>query len=231
VDHPERRRDNPNPKWAVPVQLIEFQPAYAQRGGPPACRTPFFQSLACFLCRPALLPSVQQEAKRSCGLGSRGCFAAAAPTCWCVGHVRCGPPLPAAGAKGVEEGTWQADWQHTQSTKCVHLLGRLREVGAAARRGSGSHPTAKAIVYTQVSPHAAAAAQRRALVLLAPLSCAAAASWLTAFHNGWLCCKWTSVHLAALHFVINVVPPPYVQVPLFSFPHTQQTSTNADLSY
>lgn len=29
---PARRADNPKPKWAVPQQLIEFQPAYTQRG-------------------------------------------------------------------------------------------------------------------------------------------------------------------------------------------------------
>lgn len=58
-------------------------------------------------------------------------------------------PCPPAGAKGVEEGTWQPEWQLTQSTKCVHLLRRLLEVGAAVRRGSGQRPRAKAIIYTQ----------------------------------------------------------------------------------
>lgn len=29
---PARRKENPNPKWAVPQQLIEFQPAFAQLG-------------------------------------------------------------------------------------------------------------------------------------------------------------------------------------------------------
>lgn len=61
------------------------------------------------------------------------------------------PRFAAAGAKGVEEGAWQADWRHTQSTKCVHLLARLREVGAAAHTPSLRLPTAKAIVYTQAS--------------------------------------------------------------------------------
>lgn len=33
VDDPGRLADNPQPKWEVPLELIEWQPAYAQRGG------------------------------------------------------------------------------------------------------------------------------------------------------------------------------------------------------
>ena len=32
-DDPERLKHNPHPKWDVPVELIEWQPAYAQKGG------------------------------------------------------------------------------------------------------------------------------------------------------------------------------------------------------
>ncbi|CAG9464295.1 unnamed protein product [Pedinophyceae sp. YPF-701] len=32
VSDPERRRANPRPKWEVPLELIEWQPGYAQRG-------------------------------------------------------------------------------------------------------------------------------------------------------------------------------------------------------
>ena len=32
-EDPSRKVDNPNPKWDVPRDLIEFQPAYTQRGG------------------------------------------------------------------------------------------------------------------------------------------------------------------------------------------------------
>lgn len=32
MDDPARRADNPDPKWPVPLELIEWQPAFAQRG-------------------------------------------------------------------------------------------------------------------------------------------------------------------------------------------------------
>lgn len=32
VDHAERKKANPNPKWPVPYELIEWQPVYHQRG-------------------------------------------------------------------------------------------------------------------------------------------------------------------------------------------------------
>lgn len=35
------------------------------------------------------------------------------------------------GAVGVSGGAWSDNWQVTRSTKCVHLLKRLYEVGAA----------------------------------------------------------------------------------------------------
>ena len=56
----------------------------------------------------------------------------------------------AAGAAGINEGAWQPEWQLTQSSKCVHLLRRLIEVGAAVPANSNRRTTAKAIVYTGV---------------------------------------------------------------------------------
>lgn len=38
VDDPGRLADNPHPKWEVPLELIEWQPAYTQRGGLQLCR-------------------------------------------------------------------------------------------------------------------------------------------------------------------------------------------------
>ncbi len=34
-DDPERLKHNPRPKWDVPVELIEWQPAFAQKGRSP----------------------------------------------------------------------------------------------------------------------------------------------------------------------------------------------------
>ena len=31
VDHPERARYNRNPKWEVPLELIEWQPSFTQQ--------------------------------------------------------------------------------------------------------------------------------------------------------------------------------------------------------
>ena len=133
VDDPARKKDNPNPKWPVPVELIEWQSAYAQKGG-----------------------------SRGLGWASRGGSAAcAAPRSSHASPLlrwrrrgaspRRLPRVPArAGAKGVQEGFWQADWKHTQSTKCLHLLKRLREIGAAVAAGAAAQkPRVKAIVYTQ----------------------------------------------------------------------------------
>ena len=144
VDDPERLRLNPAPKWPVPLELIEWQPAYVQRG---------------------------EEGRGGCVGGVEGGRREGAKTS--ADRVRactrglCAPPLlwrappfnhtPArhgsAGAQGIQEGTWQADWQHTQSTKCLHLLARLREAGAAPPPGWAGcpfHVSAKTIVFTQV---------------------------------------------------------------------------------
>ena len=40
------------------------------------------------------------------------------------------------GARGAAEGEWQANWASTKSTKCVHLLRRLLEVGAVLPLGA-----------------------------------------------------------------------------------------------
>ena len=66
VDHPERKETNPNPKWEVPFELIEWQCSYTQKG-----------------------------------------------------------------AEGMSGGAWSEDWQFSDSTKCVHLLKRLYEIGVA----------------------------------------------------------------------------------------------------
>lgn len=34
VDDPERAATNPNPKWEVPIEVIEWQPSYVQKGVP-----------------------------------------------------------------------------------------------------------------------------------------------------------------------------------------------------
>ena len=68
VEDPARREVNPNPKWEVPIELIEWQCSYTQRG-----------------------------------------------------------------AQGMSGGMWSNDWEKTESTKCVHLLKRLYEIGAAVK--------------------------------------------------------------------------------------------------
>jgi hypothetical protein len=32
INDPDRQLVNPNPKWPVPIELIEWQPAYTQKG-------------------------------------------------------------------------------------------------------------------------------------------------------------------------------------------------------
>ena len=42
------------------------------------------------------------------------------------------PFIPAfTGALGLSGGEWSSAWQETESSKCVYLLERLREIGAA----------------------------------------------------------------------------------------------------
>lgn len=66
VEDLSRKETNPNPKWEVPMELIEWQPSYTQRG-----------------------------------------------------------------AVGIGGGAWSEDWAFTESTKCVHLLKRFYQIGAA----------------------------------------------------------------------------------------------------
>lgn len=40
------------------------------------------------------------------------------------------------GALGLSGGAWSANWQITKSTKCVHLLRRLIDIGAAPAEAS-----------------------------------------------------------------------------------------------
>eukprot|EP00887_Chlorella_sp_A99_P007154 scaffold2.g7154.t1 len=70
------------------------------------------------------------------------------------------PAFAQKGAKGKAEGEWQPDWQHTKSTKCLHLLQRLREIGAAPPRpgAAGSSGGGGAGGGGAASPGAAAAA-------------------------------------------------------------------------
>lgn len=79
VDDPARREVNPNPKWEVPIELIEWQCSYTQKG-----------------------------------------------------------------AVGLSGGYWSEDWQFADSTKCMHLLKRLYDIGAAVR-------TPKVDQYVQVA--------------------------------------------------------------------------------
>eukprot|EP00873_Tetraselmis_striata_P043207 jgi/Tetstr1/463471/TSEL_008363.t1 len=101
VDDPARLENNSNPKWPVPCEVIEWQPAYAQRG-----------------------------------------------------------------AVGISGGKWSANWQVTQSTKCVHMLRRLQEMGVIGPDGGPPPPSAtdafrggapparrKAIVFSQFWMH------------------------------------------------------------------------------
>ncbi|KAK9807648.1 hypothetical protein WJX72_005276 [[Myrmecia] bisecta] len=99
VNEPERLATNPRPKWPVPFELIEWQPAYTQQG-----------------------------------------------------------------ALGLSGGEWSANWQITKSTKCVHLLRRLYEIGAAltpaqlalqAQQAMSSEDVrlSKAIVFSQFWQH------------------------------------------------------------------------------
>lgn len=47
TNDPGRLRDNPNPQWAVPEELIEFQPAYTQQGVQRRCAAGFTTYAAC----------------------------------------------------------------------------------------------------------------------------------------------------------------------------------------
>ena len=77
---PTRLRDNPHPKWDVPLHLIEWQPAYAQQG-----------------------------------------------------------------ATGKGEGVWQPTWKDTDSSKCIHLIQRLNDIGVLSPSEKDDN---KAIVFT-----------------------------------------------------------------------------------
>ncbi|KAL0025980.1 hypothetical protein WJX77_010392 [Trebouxia sp. C0004] len=94
VSDPTRLENNPYPKWDVPMDVIEWQCSYTQKG-----------------------------------------------------------------ALGLSGGTWSANWQITKSTKCVHLLRRLMDIGAAPnspasqacqQQGKG---VTKAIVFSQFWMH------------------------------------------------------------------------------
>lgn len=46
MDDPERATTNPHPKWEVPIELIEWQPSYVQKGAPTYL---FFMTQTCLL--------------------------------------------------------------------------------------------------------------------------------------------------------------------------------------
>eukprot|EP00879_Flechtneria_rotunda_P005819 GHRR01006123.1.p1 GENE.GHRR01006123.1~~GHRR01006123.1.p1 ORF type:complete len:1000 (+),score=452.54 GHRR01006123.1:320-3001(+) len=73
-DDPARYGNNPNPKWEVPLDVIEWQPVYHQEG-----------------------------------------------------------------ATGVSGGAWSANWRITRSTKVLHLLRRLNEIGIYAPAAARQH--------------------------------------------------------------------------------------------
>ncbi|DBA80065.1 TPA: hypothetical protein ACH3X2_007554 [Trebouxia sp. C0005] len=94
VSDPIRLENNPYPKWDVPMDVIEWQCSYTQKG-----------------------------------------------------------------ALGLSGGAWSANWQVTKSTKCVHLLRRLMDIGAVpncpasqASQQQGKGLT-KAIVFSQFWMH------------------------------------------------------------------------------
>lgn len=94
VSDPARLDNNPNPKWDVPMDVIEWQCSYTQKG-----------------------------------------------------------------AIGLSGGAWSANWQITKSSKCVHLLRRLLDIGAVpncpAAEGAreASKGLTKAIVFSQFWMH------------------------------------------------------------------------------
>ncbi len=40
VEDPDRRANNPNPKWEVPIDVIEWQPSYTQEVCATTCPPP-----------------------------------------------------------------------------------------------------------------------------------------------------------------------------------------------
>ena len=54
------------------------------------------------------------------------------PKCPGTSQLPFKPCIPAcSGALGLSGGEWSSVWQETESSKCVYLLERLREIGAA----------------------------------------------------------------------------------------------------
>ncbi|KAF8062721.1 hypothetical protein HT031_004051 [Scenedesmus sp. PABB004] len=93
TDDPARFKTNPLPKWEVPLELIEWQPVFHQRG-----------------------------------------------------------------ATGLSGGQWSANWRVTRSTKVLHLLRRLVEVGIYDPREAAGQPASDQTAAAAGGQPAAAAA-------------------------------------------------------------------------
>lgn len=103
VEDEERLVNNPHPKWEVPIEVIEWQPSYTQR----VCSTHPIEAFSLLLLPEACLR-------------------------WQEVFLFCQKPEPwVQGALGMSGGQWSADWQNTNSSKCMHLLQRLISIGAA----------------------------------------------------------------------------------------------------
>lgn len=90
INDPDRQLVNPNPKWPVPIELIEWQPAYTQKG-----------------------------------------------------------------AVGLDAGQWAPDWEDARTTKCGHLIARLRQLLESSTASEKVHQQSpvKVIVFSQYWMH------------------------------------------------------------------------------
>lgn len=69
---------------------------------------------------------------RACKLVHKWCHRQRSSACEYNAMMVCSSPgIGLQGALGLSGGTWSGNWQITKSTKCVHLLRRLMDIGAA----------------------------------------------------------------------------------------------------
>lgn len=105
VDDPARKQHNPNPKWPVPVELIEWQPVYHQRGAKGGCEGLAPQGQACRRWKRGACACWRGAAQcwLACMLTACGAVRACRRPRWrVVGHV-----AGAAGGGGVQQATQQ----------------------------------------------------------------------------------------------------------------------------